>query len=268
MDAEEIAKLVEGLRVSTAAREKVVMITEEESVRGQKRLERVVVGKIFSKRSVNRETLRSNLSKILRARGSTEIEMVGHNLFVISFTLEADKRVALEDGPWHFFQELMVLKQTLPMQTLMEVLFDDISIWVQCHNVPIECMDPLIIRRIGEKVGRVEEVDVGEGGLCMGKFARIRVTRRIEDPLVRCVPLVHEVLQKEVLVLLQYERLSEFCFVCGRVGHISPDCRDETVDRKVFKYDSWLRAGRSFVGRRSTEQEMRPTARIDRGEAE
>lgn len=75
---------------------------------------------------------------------------MGLNLFVISFALESDKRVALEEGPWHFFQDLMILKQTKPMQTPMEVEFKDITMWIQCHNVPFECMNPLIIKRIGE----------------------------------------------------------------------------------------------------------------------
>lgn len=253
MDAEEIAKLVEGLRVSADARERVVMITNEEAVRGRERIEKVVVGKIFSKKVVNRDTLRQNLPKVLKARASTEIEIVGQNLFVISFALESDKRVALEEGPWHFFQDLMILKQTEAMQTPMEVSFDKITLWVQCHNIPLECMEPGIVSRIGGRVGEVEEVDVGEGGLCVGRFARVRVTRRIDEPLVRCVPLVHEVIQKEVIVVLQYEKLPEFCFACGRVGHISRDCWDDKVDKREFLFDSWLRAGRPFVGRRPAE---------------
>lgn len=139
MDAEEIARLVKDLRVSTGVQGRAVTITNEEVEKGQKRLEKAVVGKIFSRKATNRETLWLNLPRILRSRVRTEIEVVGHNLFVISFALESDKRVALEEGPWHFFQELMFLKQTEAMQTPMEVEFKDISMWVQCHNFPLEC---------------------------------------------------------------------------------------------------------------------------------
>lgn len=100
-------------------------------------------------------------------------------------------------------------------------------------------------------MGKVDEVDVGEGGLCVGKYARVRITRPIDEPLMRCVPLKQEGLEKEVIVIFQYERLSEFCFLCGKVGHISRDCDDTSVDRQSPRYDGWLRAGRSFIGRRN-----------------
>lgn len=178
MDTEEIANLVKGLKLSAEARERVVMITDEEAERGKKRLDRVVVGKIFSRKTVNRETLKVHLQKILRVRERTEIEIVGHNLFVISFSLESDMRNALEEGPWHLFQELMILKQTEPMQTPMDVNFDNITLWIQCHNMPLECMDPTIIGRIGGWIGKVEEVDVGEERLCVGLELRDTSTNR------------------------------------------------------------------------------------------
>lgn len=155
----------------------------------------------------------------------------------------------------------MILKQTKAMQTPMEVEFEDITLWVQCHNVPLECMEPTIIRRIGEQVGKVEELDVGEGGLCVGKFAKVRVTRRIDEPLVRCVPLMQEGNEKEVIVIMQYEKLPEFCFLCGKVGHISRDCVDDSVDKTNPRYDGWLRAGRAFVGKRSVDTNYGPRSR-------
>lgn len=193
METEEIARLVKGLRLTAEAKETSVMITDAEAERGMSRVEKAVVGKVFTKKYINRETLRQHLLRILRARGRTEIELIGHNRFVVSFVLDSDRKVALEEGPWHFFQDLMILKQSEAMQTPMEVEFNDITLWVQCHNVPIECMDPEIIKRIGGRVGVVEEVDVGEGSLCVGRFARVQVTRRIDEPLVRCVPLAYEI---------------------------------------------------------------------------
>lgn len=103
MDTEEITSLVSSLKLSSEAQGSAVKLTKEEADRGNKRLEKVVVGKIFARRAVNKEVLKSNMPRILRTRGRVEIEMIGYNLFVVSFSLEADKRLAIEEGPWHFF---------------------------------------------------------------------------------------------------------------------------------------------------------------------
>ncbi|KAK1559742.1 hypothetical protein Q3G72_017870 [Acer saccharum] len=48
-------------------------------------------------------------------------------------------------------------------------------------------------------------------------------------------------------VSLKYERLPEFCFACGRLGHGIKECLDETarkaaLDGSINKYGSWLKA--------------------------
>lgn len=46
----------------------------------------------------------------------------------------------------------------------------------------IDLLDNLIIQFcVGESVGHVEEIDVGDGGNCLGQFARVRVTKPLEN---------------------------------------------------------------------------------------
>ncbi|KAK1578296.1 hypothetical protein Q3G72_029167 [Acer saccharum] len=49
------------------------------------------------------------------------------------------------------------------------------------------------------------------------------------------------------MVSLKYERLPEFCYVCGRIGHASKECFDETAKIEALKgvstkFGSWMRA--------------------------
>lgn len=63
------------------------------------------------------------------------------------------------------------------------MIFDEMSIWVQCHNIPLAFMHAPIIHSIGEHIGRVLEVEVGVEGRCKGKFARIKISLDLSKPL-------------------------------------------------------------------------------------
>lgn len=250
MDPTEIANLVEKFKLTAEATEDGVNLTPNLVALTHERAAKCLVGKIFASRVVNREALRAQLPQILQIRSDFEIEIVGDNLFLIAFSSPADRRHTLLHGPWHFFQSLLLFKEPKGFQKPSEVCFDEFSIWIQCHNVPISCMDPIIIRKIGEKLGRVEEVDMGEGGSCMGMYARVRVSRQVDLPLRCCISLNAANNSSCELILLRYERLPDFCYACGCVTHTIRECTDEKADKKNLMFGCWLRAGRTQDVRR------------------
>ena len=76
---------------------------------------------------------------------------------------------------------------------------------------------------IGATLGEVEKVDANEKGFCLGKFKRVRVLMDISIPLCRGqkVRLGEHGLK---WVEFKYERLSIFCYLCGRIDHDERDC--------------------------------------------
>lgn len=58
-----------------------------------------------------------------------------------------------------FLQRFGDFHSPLGLQKPEDLLFDEIPIWVQCHNLLIVFMQSTILRYIGENIGRVIEVD-------------------------------------------------------------------------------------------------------------
>jgi hypothetical protein len=82
----------------------------------------------------------------------------------------------------------------------------------------------------------------------MGKFLRIRVSVDLTKPLKRGSKLNFQ--GKEIWVDYKYERLPNFCFACGRIGHQMRDCEDiedhdevqySELEEKQQAFGPWLR---------------------------
>ncbi|KAK4415506.1 hypothetical protein Salat_2658000 [Sesamum alatum] len=93
-----------------------------------------------------------------------------------------------------------------------------------------------------------------------GATMRIRVAIDVTCPLPRALR-IQTTLGSEHLVTFTYERLLNFCYLCGRLGHIAKYC--EAQYTKVFQdlgehtpFGPWLRAPPSARGQpRSTMQD-------------
>jgi hypothetical protein len=82
----------------------------------------------------------------------------------------------------------------------------------------------------------------------MGMFLRIRVLLDLKMPLVRGTLVCYQ--GRNIRVFFKYERLSTFCFNCGRIGHQKKTCEDNEeeeegfgeVEEKQYSFGPWLRA--------------------------
>ncbi|KAK6125282.1 hypothetical protein DH2020_040971 [Rehmannia glutinosa] len=161
---------------------------------------RCLVAKVFSAKRVNRNTFKQHIPRILQATKQIDIDVVGENLFALEFQNLIDRKRAINGGPWHFFRNLVIFKEMSGTQNPELMEFNYMEIWVECHNIPIVCMQEshILIK---------DENDV-----------------------------------EEFMVLLTYEKLPDFCYTCGKVGHTWRECADEDNENQGTTYGNWLRA--------------------------
>ncbi|XP_073137930.1 uncharacterized protein [Henckelia pumila] len=104
---------------------------------GADRVANCVAARVIAVKAINREVFRAHFPRIMQLKGQVEIEFVGNNTFIIDFTSKVDRLRALREGPWSLFQDLIVIKEIQGLEGPQSVNYDEISIWAQCHNVPI-----------------------------------------------------------------------------------------------------------------------------------
>ncbi|KAL7168020.1 hypothetical protein ACSBR2_038453 [Camellia fascicularis] len=73
---------------------------------------------------------------------------------------------------------------------------------------------------IGNRLGKVISMEAPQDGLLLHRsFLRIRVEINTQYPLPRVLWLKHSPGSNGVWITFKYEKLSDFCYDCGRIGH-------------------------------------------------
>ncbi|KAL5745243.1 hypothetical protein ACOSP7_026389 [Xanthoceras sorbifolium] len=94
-------------------------------------------------------------------------------------------------------------------------------------------------------MGTVKEVDFGSLGDCKGKCVRVRVMVNVSKPLKRGLRVKFSEEDEVSPIVLRNEQLPNFCYFCGRLGHLLRECpenSDWVVEGPSLKYGGWMRA--------------------------
>ncbi|KAL5823584.1 hypothetical protein ACOSQ3_021568 [Xanthoceras sorbifolium] len=213
---------------------------------GERKLELSLVGRFITNKLVNREAFCATISRIWRTTQEVDVETLQGNIYAFYFKNQMDRLFVLAERPWTFDKALLVLEEPRGKGDLGSMELNKIEFWIQMHNAPLLCMTKDIGLFLGRKIGLVKEIDLGPSGDCVGKYIRVLVVVDITKPLRRCLKLDLDGTGKPSILLLRYERLPEYYFHCGQLGHTVREClsvastTEET--NQNYEYGAWLRA--------------------------
>ncbi|XP_021770650.1 uncharacterized protein At4g02000-like [Chenopodium quinoa] len=153
-----------------------------------------------------------------------------------------DRKKVLDDRPWVFDNQILLLKEICADEQPSEVTFDSCPFWIRLIDVPFRLCSIKFARDDGDCIGECLEVDES-GPLCWEEYMRVKVVVNITKPLRRGMKVVVETGSTK-WVGFKYERLGDFCYYCGRIGHTDKDCEEkDTCDSEspvVFQYGPFL----------------------------
>lgn len=203
-----------------------------------------LVGKLLMARVVSGEILRTTLLRAWRLTESANFTTLNDNLFLIEFDLIDDLEHVLEGGPWLFDNFLVALQTFDGSIPPDKIEFSKTALWVQIHGLPLVCMNKDVCHKIGNSLGTVRGIDVGEDGIGWGRYIRVRVEIDLGRPLARGRLL--NLMGSEYWVSFRYEKLPKFCFSCGIINHGERGCPVNSIKRLHGEvdqqYGTWLRA--------------------------
>ncbi|KAI7993273.1 Uncharacterized protein LOK49_LG11G00768 [Camellia lanceoleosa] len=141
-----------------------------------------------------------------------------------------DRRWVLQEAPWSIMGHLLILQPLEAGLPILDIQFTWCLFWVQIHGLPLENMTKANGEIIGNKLGRLLCVEAHyEGLLLYPNFLRIRVEINVTKPLPRGFTLnmggSPPVTGSNSWISFKYEKLSDFCFDCGRIGHERNVCK-------------------------------------------
>lgn len=241
--SEEDAILHQFAEMKVTAEEKASVFHQQEEAIDvtEKKLVNVVLCKIFTKKKITPEVFKSMMPKIWNQE-HTIIDYRGFNLFLFKFKNARIKSHIVESGPWFYDRTMLLLADPKGDCSGDEMEFRYVSFWVHFHKLPLACFSRSAAMEIRSLVGKVEQVDLEDvSDENWGSSLRIKIQVDITSPLKRGVFLKSVRAGNEKWITMTYEKLPDFCYGCGGLGHIIKECEEDTgSDTEDIPYGPWM----------------------------
>ncbi|KAJ1404529.1 Zinc knuckle CX2CX4HX4C [Sesbania bispinosa] len=194
---------------------------------------------------------------------------LGPNFYSIALTNERDRDHILKGCPWSFDKYIVAIEPLNEDVQPSEIDLHECPFWIRIYDLPLNCRTCKVARSIGENLGKFEEWDTTTKA-SMGTFLHIRVKIDLLKPL-RLGMLVQLPNNKQMKVFLKYEKLLNFCYICGRLGHVIktfPKVEGELDEGELesLPYGVWMRASPLRPSRMSKEDSIEDVTSVRKDE--
>lgn len=189
-----------------------------------------MVGRIISEKPLNKKTVREMVQKSWGHPKGLHIIDLNTNTYLFNFSEASTPRKIMEDAPWNILGSLLCLHRWVPEFSIHEVDYSFSPFWIQMHGVPLEGMSMANATKMAAMVGEIKEIeDPVVGNKLVRGFLRAKVVVNITKPLVTGFWIPRKDMPK-TWVWIHYEKLQDYCYNCGRLGHGKKDCK---IDMKM-----------------------------------
>lgn len=183
-----------------------------------------LVARLASKKILFKPVVHEAIRSTWNFASNMKIKDAGPNTFLIHFESPSHKERVLLQAPWNVKGFLLILREWSPAVSISAMDFSRSAFWVQIHGFPMKWLSSRNAKLIGDNLGVVLEVDssVDQPNDC-SDFMRVKVELDVSEPLSPGF-YFHPTVDLDLWISFKYERLSWFCYNCGRLDHLLNQC--------------------------------------------
>ncbi|KAM1823104.1 hypothetical protein ACFX13_025760 [Malus domestica] len=196
-----------------------------------------LVGAALTRKSLNKWGVRNILRSAWKDLGVLEIKWVHDNTYIITAQDEITALKILNQVPWAVMKLNFYVKRWSPDLAIEDIQMALVPFWIQIWGVPLSLSTELNVRRLAKEIG--EFVEMEDPAKARG-FLRVKVVVDSEKPLIPGCWIPRDN-NRDTWIEFRYERLQDFCYRCGRIGHANTKCSGLPGQGNVATYGEWTR---------------------------
>lgn len=187
------------------------------------------VGKFMAEMKPNREAMYRVFRSLWFTKEDVDFVALNDEVIIGKFGCVEDRSRILNLTPWLFDNCLFSMLPFVKGQAITSYEFNMSPFWLRIYNIPLELMDHSTALDVGIAIGKVVAIDWKDRNGGWTEFMRLKIMVNILKPLRRIVKLVDR--DERVITCMlkyeKYERLPDFCYLCGIIGHTVKNCKNK-----------------------------------------
>ncbi|MBA0568127.1 hypothetical protein Golob_005640 [Gossypium lobatum] len=192
-------------------------------VKNARGFESWAIGKIMVTESPNREAMYRVFKSLWFTKEEVDFVELRKGAVIVKFGCLEDRSRILNLTPWLFDRCLFSMLPFEKGKAIDTYEFWMAPFWLRVYNIPIKLMDRQTTLDIGNAIGEQVAIDWKDRNGGWTEFIRIKVKMNVLNPLRRVVKLEDKD-GTETIGVLKYERLPDFYYECGKIGHTVKMC--------------------------------------------
>lgn len=234
-------------------------VLEEDVEEGSNRYELCLVGRFLTEKTINLRAMRTKMADVWKPAMGISIKELEQGIYLFQFFHKEDMQWVVKGGPWTFDNVMLALEPVAPYDDPVKVPLWFVNIWIQIHELPMGFMTEAIGKQLGNFFGEFIEYDSKNNTSIWRECMRVRIRLDVRKPLKRKKKIVKKD-GSEFTVTCKYERIGEFCFLCGLVSHTDRFCR-KFIDKRGIggekEWGVWLKASPRRAANQSQSRWLR-----------